>query len=709
MSAPASEDRSEARTGASVGARPERAVSERVTHALVREVDLRPYGAEDAGSLTLGLITLDNGEDHTRPNTLGPAGMAELRSAVESLSERARAGEIQAIGITGKPFHFAAGADLHGASAIKTEADALAIARQGHDTYRLLLDAPVPTFAFVGGVALGGGMELALSCTYRTVISSVRNLGLPEVALGLIPGWGGTYLAPGVVGIEKALEVVIANPLRNNKQLTGPAAVEIGLADVVIEPADFLASSLRWAAAVLAGDITVTRPEPVPPDRWVAMVAAARVQVDARLHGAAPAPYEALDLLTLSARRDREASFAAEDAALARLLLSPEFAASMHAFDLTTRRAKRPVGAPAPDAARPVRSVGIVGAGLMASQLALLFARRMKVPVIMRDLDDERVRRGLGFVAAEVDKLRDQGRIGEDEANRIAGLVTGTTDLADLGDRDLVIEAVFEELEVKKQVFAELEQVIPAETVLATNTSALSVTAMAADLAHPERVVGLHFFNPVAQMPLVEVVRAELTDDAGYATAFAVAKASGKSAIAVADRPGFVVNRLLVRLLGEVLGSLEDGTDVEAADAALRPLGLPMGPFQLLQLVGPAVAKHVLDELRDNLGDRYPTSPGLDRMVVDGAPFVVFDTRPSATSPVDPAIGGYFGARAGHGQSAEELLARVRDALAQEVRLMLEEGVVTDAADIDLAMILGAGWPFHLGGITPYLHRAGAL
>src|SRR5699024_1280868 len=180
------------------------------------------------------------------------------------------------------------------------------------------------------------------------------------------------------------------------------------------------------------------------------------------------------------------------------------------------------------------------------------------------------------------------------------------------------------------------------DAVLATTTSALSITDMAAHLAHPERVVGLHFFNPVAQMPLVEVIRTERTDDATYATAFTVAKACRKSAIAVADAPGFVVNRLLVRLLGEVLGSLEEGTDVTVADRTLRPMGLPMGPFQLLQLGGPAVAGHVLDTLREQLGDRYPDSPGLQQMIADGAPFVIFEGRPSAGSPVDPQIARYF-------------------------------------------------------------------
>lgn len=687
-------------------------MSERVTHPLVRDIDLSVFdGPAGAGGrpAVLALVTLDNHEGPTKPNTLGPQGMAELDAAFAALAERAEAGEIAAVGVTGKQYHFAAGADLHGASDIRTTEDARAIAQQGHAAYTRLQDLPVPTFAFVGGVALGGGMELALSCDYRTVAASVRNLGLPEVALGLIPGWGGTYLAPGLLGIDGAIELILSNPLRNNKQLRAAEAARLGLLDLVLEPADFLAESLRWAAAVIAGEIEPVRREPDSSAHWAGAVARAREVVDARLHGAAPAAYEALDLLELSARRDRAASFEAEDDALARLLVSDEFKASMHAFGLTTRRAKRPVGAPPAESARPVRSVGIAGAGLMASQLALLCARRMKVPVIMRDLDTERADRGVGFVRAELDKLRGQGRIGEDEANRIAGLVTGTTELADLADRDLVIEAVFEELDVKKTVFAELEQVISPETVLATNTSALSVSAMAADLQHPERVVGLHFFNPVAQMPLVEVVRAAETDDAAYATAFAVAKACGKSAIAVADRPGFVVNRLLVRLLGEVLGSLEDGTDVTTAEEALRPLGLPMGPFQLLQLVGPAVAKHVLDTLRDNLGDRYPTSPGLDAMVTDSAGFVRFEGRPTAASPVDTSIQSYFGSRDGDAQTQEQLLSRVRDALAEEVGLMLQEEVVSDAADIDLAMILGAGWPFHLGGITPYLQRSGAL
>lgn len=676
-------------------------MSERVTRALVRDVSL-----EDLG--TLALVTLDNGEDYTKPNTLGSGGIAELTAAFEGVRKRAEGGEIIAVAVTGKPFHFAAGADLHQAAAITSMEDGLAVARSGHAAFRILLDMPVPTFAYVSGVALGGGLELALSCKYRTVAESVRNIGLPEVAIGLIPGWGGSFLLPQLIGIEKAIEVILTNPLRNNRQLTASEATELGIMDVALSPADFLAESLRWTARVLRGE-EVPRAEIEGPEVWQAAVAEAATTVQHRLHGASPAAVKAVELLALAGEGDREKSFAAEDQALAELITTPEFAASIHAFNLTSSRARKPVGAPTADQARPVKKIGIIGAGLMASQLALLFARQLKVPVIMRDLDDQRARRGLEFVQAEVDKLRERGRLSEAGANRVLSLVSVTTDIGELAEADFIIEAVFEEIEIKKQVLGELAPLVGEDTIFATNTSALSVTEMAADLPHPERMVGLHFFNPVAQMPLVEVVRTPHTDDTTYATAFAVAKGCRKTAVAVADRPGFIVNRLLVRLLGEVLGSLEDGTSVADADAALRPLGLPMGPFQLLQLVGPAVAKHVLDTLRDNLGERYPTTPGLGKIVENGTPFVHFEGRPSAASPVNEGIAEFFGSRSGNAQTPEELLTRVREALAEEVQHMMDEGVATDADDIDLAMIMGAGWPFHLGGIIPYLKRTGAL
>jgi 3-hydroxyacyl-CoA dehydrogenase len=352
-----------------------------------------------------------------------------------------------------------------------------------------------------------------------------------------------------------------------------------------------------------------------------------------------------------------------------------------------------------------VTKVGIVGAGLMATQLALLFLRRLQVPVVITDLDQERIDKGLGHVATEIDRLLGKQRISPDEANRLRALISGTTELVDFADCDFVIEAVFEEMAIKKQVFADLEKHVSASCVLATNTSSLSVAQMAADLDHPERVVGFHFFNPVAVMPLVEIVRAPAIDEETLATAFTVAKTLKKSPVLVKDATGFVVNRLLLRLLAEIFAAVDEGTPVKVADAALRPLGFPMSPYVLLQLVGPAVTLHVLENLHDAFGDRFPVSSNLRALVASERPGI-YDWTPDGEPYVSEETAKLF--KVGNQPSTvEQARERVLNALAEEIGLMLAEGVVAAPMDIDLCLILGAGWPFHLGGITPYLDRAG--
>ncbi len=282
--------------------------------------------------------------------------------------------------------------------------------------------------------------------------------------------------------------------------------------------------------------------------------------------------------------------------------------------------------------------VGVVGAGLMASQLALLFARQLKVPVVMTDIDQARVDKGVGYVHAEVDKLLQKGRISPDAANRTRALVTGSVSKEAFADADFVIEAVFEELNVKKQVFKEVEAIVSPECILATNTSSLSVTAMAEDLEHPERLVGFHFFNPVAVMPLLEIVRAPKTDDAVLATAFELAKGLKKSAVLVKDAPAFVVNRLLLRLMGEVTAAFDEGTPADVADNALRPMGLPMTPFVLGAMVGLPVAQHVQESLHAAFGDRFPVSPNLQTLIDNGVKSI-WASRPRCTDgkPFIPA------------------------------------------------------------------------
>lgn len=668
---------------------------ERVAAAHVRDVAL-PDGS------VLALVTVDNGLDHTRPTTLGTGGLAALHETLAALRERARAGEVAAVAVTGKPWCFVAGADLTLVGRLDGADAARAVARAGHEAYTHLLDMEVPTFAFVNGMALGGGLELALACRYRTVSADVTALGLPETYLGLVPGWGGCTLLPGIVGLDAAIELILTRPAANNRLTRAAEARRLGLVDEVLHPADFLERSIAWAAEVLAGRVTPGRPEPEAPERWEATVAAARSHLERRFHGARRAPVLALDLVAASRARTRAESFRAEEDALVELLTTPELRAGLYAFDLITRKARTPAGLP--DAAgRPVRSVGIVGAGLMAGQLALLVARRLRVPVAMREIDEDRARLGREGVAAAVDHLLERGRVSAAEANRLRASITVSTDLGDLAGADLVIEAVTEVMEVKQSVFAELEHVVRADTVLATNTSALSVTTMAEGLEHPERVVGLHFFNPVDRMPLVEVVRAGRTDDESLATAFEVAKALGKTAVGVADRPGFVVNRILLRLLAGIAAAVEAGTPVEVADRALRPLGLPMSPFALIQLVGLPVALHVLGTLHGEFGDRFPLSPGLEGAAQAKVRLVTGD---GPEAEVDPAIQQFFGEPGGPGaRTEEEVLAAVVEGLREEVGLILAEGVVPGPAPIDIAMVLGAGWPLHLGGITPYLER----
>jgi 3-hydroxyacyl-CoA dehydrogenase/enoyl-CoA hydratase/carnithine racemase len=673
--------------------------AERVTEAKLRKVTL----PGSAG--VLGLITLDNGEDHTKPNTFGPRGLISLNTAIDAaLADD----EISAIGVTGKPFILAAGADLTsisgGGSPDDGQSAVRVVAELGHAVFRRLGEAGGKTsFGFINGLALGGGLEVALHCDYRTVMDSAPALGLPEVMLGLVPGWGGAYLVPNLVGADKAVTVILENPLNNGKTLGGQAAYELGLADAVFGGADFLEQSLLWASAVLRGEIVVERPEVDKGEAWDAAVARGKALAEAKTGGASPAAAKAVELIAAARTATRDEGFAAEDDALDAMSKTPELIASLYAFDLVQKRAKRPAGAPDRALARPVTKVGIVGAGLMASQLALLFVRRLEVPVVLTDLDQERVDKGVDYVHAEIDKLFAKGRINQDKANRHKALVTGAVDKGEhFADADFVIEAVFEEMSVKKSVFADLEKVVKADCILATNTSSLSITEMAADLEHPDRVVGFHFFNPVAVMPLLEIVKGDRTDDATLATAFATGKALKKTTILVNDSPSFIVNRLLGRFMGEVGRIVDEGTPVPVADSAFAGVA-PMPPFMLLSLVGPAIALHNVETLHGAFPDRFYVSPALERVVAakktsyygpDGAIDPEVDAlleKPDNPVVLEPA----------------EVRTRVLTGLADEARRMLDEGVVVAAEDLDLAMITGAGFSFWNGGLTMLLEREG--
>ncbi|MCW4353202.1 3-hydroxyacyl-CoA dehydrogenase NAD-binding domain-containing protein [Hoyosella sp. YIM 151337] len=675
--------------------------AEVVTHAYMNLVSVPGIDGQVA------LITLDNGFDHTKPTTFGPQGLANIDAALDAAFGATPA----AIAITGKPFIFAVGADLKGVGQLSERSEALEIGRLGHRVFKRLRDSPIPTFALVNGAVMGGGLEIALACHYRTVSASVAAIALPECFLGLVPGWGGTQLLPNIIGPSNAVAVILENALNQNRMLKPGQAMQLGIFDERLDSADFIEQSLRWAARVLAGDVTLNRPAIDRDHDWDNALDRARNFVSAKTRGYAPGPARALELLALARDTDINdpdslaSGFAAEDEALADLIMSDELRAGLYAFDLVQRRAKRPSGAPDKALARPVTGVGIIGAGLMASQLALLFVRQLQVPVILTDIDQERIDKGVGYVHGEIAKLQAKGRVSPDGANRLKALVSGSLDKSVFANTSFVIEAVFENMDVKKKVFAELEQHVSADTILATNTSSLSITKMAAELKHPERVVGFHFFNPVAVLPLLEIIKGEKTDDATLATAFATAKTLKKSAVLVADLPGFVFNRLLIRTLGEVMNAVDEGTPFDVADNAIAELGMPMSPFTLLGLVGPAVALHTGETLSAYYPDRFTDSPGL-RAIVDAGLKQVWAYDEHGNQSVDPKVAELW-TQGDRQSTADDVLERTRRAFAEEIRIMLEEGVVAAAQDIDLCLILGGGFAFWNGGITPYLDRSG--
>jgi 3-hydroxyacyl-CoA dehydrogenase/enoyl-CoA hydratase/carnithine racemase len=680
------------------------AEGEVVTHSVVRDTRL-PSGK------VMALITLDNGRDHTRPNTLGPTTLNEFGETLDALAARAAKGEIQAVGVTGKQYILAAGADLSDISRLGSKDHARMIAQLGHFVFGKLGDLGVPSFAFVNGLALGGGLEIALNSSYRTVDASAAAIALPEVFLGIIPGWGGAYLLPNLIGIENALEVVISNPLKQNRMLRPQQAFDYGIVDAIFPAANYLEDSLRWADGVLSGAVKVDRRnEPGRIERltkWPIAVKMARGMLESRIGKVPRSPYAALELLERAKSGTKAEGFAREDDALADLVVGDQFAASMYAFDLVQKRAKRPVGAPDKELARKVTKIGIIGAGLMASQFALLFVRKLQVPVLITDLDQARVDKGLAYIHAEIGKLEQKGRLDGDTANRLRALVHGTVDKAEYADCDFVIEAVFEEVGVKQQVFGAIEKIIAPDAILATNTSSLSVEEIGATLENPERLVGFHFFNPVAVMPLIEIVRTPQTSDAALSTAFVVARNLGKNAVLTADAPGFVVNRLLAKVMGEAARAVYEGTPLLTVEKAFAPLGLPMTPFQLIDLVGWKVAAHVQDTMVKAFPDRFFASENLHQLAA--LPEVVEKDKSGRVTGWTKAAEKVLKGAVGSSPAGEaEILRRVQDGLAHEIKTMLDEGVVPEVEDIDLCLILGAGWPFIDGGASPYLDREGA-
>lgn len=633
---------------------------------------------------TVALIRMTNGSER-RPTTLGPVGLANLDRALDTVASN---GELSAAIIKGHGRTFCAGADLDILSSPPSLDGALALAHEGHRVLSRLSMLGIPTIAGINGTALGGGLELALHCTHRIALETAGPLGLPEIGLGLIPGWGGATLLPRLIGWENALRIIVDNAI-SGTTLAAHEALSCGLVDSLV--VDVNAGGLEFVDALSGFTRAVPTATGGNPRDTV------ETALD-RFRGRTANPIDALTRLeavfTVGEASAIEDGFAAEDSALSMLMMTAEFRRRLYAFRVTSVAGKTPAGAPDVEP-RQITQVGVFGAGLMASQIALSFAEGLDVPVVMTDVTQERLDVAIERIDGWLSTRMSKGVLTDKKRNAIRERIEPTLNIDGFAGCDLVIEAVFEDLEVKREVFTRLENVVAKDAILASNTSSLSIDTMSTFVQHGERVAGIHFFNPISAMKLVEVVRGTAVSDEALSTAIDVVRRLRKTPVLVADRPGFVVNRLLSTFLGETLRLVETGASPAMITDALSPMRLPLSPFALIDLIGLTVTLKMMQSLQVYAPDRFYIGEALPKAIdsVSGRPIADDITDWYTTS---------------HSTDTTDIHNTVVHALAREVRIMMDEKVVHSINDIDVCLINGAGWPNAIGGLTPYLDGCGA-
>ena len=588
----------------------------------------------------------------------------------------------------------------------------------GHAVFSRLAALPVPAVAVIHGVCLGGGLELALACDWRVASDDpATRLGLPETQLGILPAWGGSVRLPRLVGLPAALDLVLSG-----KRLAAKQALRIGLVDTVSHAEYLEAAALRLLSR---GKRPAARPRALNLPGLRRLVALrARSAVLARTRGHYPAPLRAIEVCTAALGRPPADGFALEKDAFLDLASGP---VARHLVDLFFQRERvkksavassRPPHPPlAPAPAPHPHPAAVVGAGVMGAGIAQWLAAHGR-PVRLQDVSPDALARGLAHIEKLTAEARRRHLLASVEARAALDRVVPIEPDTGLVDVDFVIEAAAEKLDVKQAIFRRLEARSSPDTILATNTSALSIDAIADGLAHPARVIGLHFFNPVHRMPLVEIVRGPRTSAATVEAARRLALSIDKLPVVVRDRPGFLVNRVLIPGLVEAIRLFRSGVPVRAIDEALLDFGLPMGPLRLADEVGLDIALHVARDLSERLPHLAAPDDTLDRFLArgwlgkkSGRGFYVHsargEPRPNPelrqlrlAAPTRSGTAGPFR------PATSDIADRVVLTMVNEAARCLDEGVAECAADIDFAMILGTGWAPFRGGP---LHHADSV
>lgn len=691
---------------------------------------------EAADGTGIAHLVLDRPDDAI--NALDPRLIEDLAAAVQAA--RADSNARGLIVSSAKPGQWIAGADLKMVTETPDAATIEAASRRFQAVCDALQWLPCTTVAAIGGPALGGGFEVALACDYRVAADTKAvSVGLPEVSLGLLPAGGGTQRLPRLVGLARALDLIL-----EGKRMASRRALRAGLLDEVVHPAVLEQAARTWARRPkrtgdrvrkieLSTEAAVDLAEQTPQGRHL-MYSQAHEAVVKRTKGLYPAPLRALEAVAAGLEHGLAAGLDAEARAFGELATS-RIARNLIWLFLATQRQKR---APSiADSAAPVRAVetlGVVGAGFMGAGIAEVGAAG-GMNVRLRDVSPGAVAKGLASIHKMVEEGAARRRFDRREAREIVNRVSGTTDYTGFAAVDLVIEAVFEKLDLKQAVVRDLEAVVREEVVLATNTSALPVARIASVARHPERVLGMHFFSPAHRMPLLEVVRPSAASDAAVAVAVQAGVAMGKTVIVVGDGPGFYTTRVLGVMMNEAAQLLAEGALMDEVDAAMTAFGFAVGPFVLYDEVGLEVARHVGDTLSRAFGDRQPATPIVDRLVDaghtgkrSGRGFLVWAPRPARSRlPVslpqlpslpfggqkrpdrqyDPSVYDLLGKPQRHPFAREEIQQRLALIFVNEAVRCLEEGVLRSPTDGDLGAVLGIGFPPLLGGPFHYVDAEG--
>ncbi|HEX9165283.1 MAG TPA: 3-hydroxyacyl-CoA dehydrogenase NAD-binding domain-containing protein [Gemmatimonadales bacterium] len=638
-------------------------------------------------------------------NKLSPAAVADFERLF--FGQLAQDPLIQAVVLlSGKPDNFIAGADIDQFLLIADAEAGTAMSRAGQDLINRVEAYPKPVVAAIHGACLGAGLELALACSWRIATDHPKTqLGLPEVQIGILPGAGGCQRLPRTIGLRAALDIILAG-----KSERAQKAFRLGLVDELVHPAILKEAAIAAALRLASGQAPQRAPKAGlggllldrnPIGRRL-VYRQARATVLKKTGGNYPAPLEAIEAVKAGLEHGMETGLRVEREGFGRLAVS-DVARQLIGIFFATTALKKDDGVPPGTPARKFRRLGIVGAGFMGAGIAGTAVTQAEVEARLKDTDLARVAKGLGNARKILDGRLKRKRVTRYQYERLSALLSGTEDWSGFGRTGLVIEAVFEDLGLKQEVMADLEAAVPADTIIATNTSTIPIAQIGARMRHPERFLGMHFFSPVDRMPLLEVIPGPVTAPTAIATAVQFGRKMGKTVIVVRDSPGFWVNRILLPYMAEAGRLIEEGIPIDVIDRVMTRYGFPVGPATLLDEVGLDVAAKAGAVMHAAFGDRLAPSPLIPKLLADGRMGRkngrgLFRYQEGKKAGVDESVYAALGVTPRSEVDEVDVRDRLSCLMLNEAAMALAEGVVRSPRDGDIGAVFGIGFPPFRGG-----------